>query len=71
MSVDGIKLWLLICKVNDQRCQYPEMTTSQVVTTYVSDCQQLLSPIQGYVHPDDYTQPTYNDTFHSFTKTIS
>ena len=33
------------------------MTTAQVVETSVTVDNN--SPIQGYVHPDDHTQPTF------------
>ena len=34
------------------------MTSAQVVETSVTVNNN--SPVQGYVHPDDHTQPTYN-----------
>ena len=37
-----------------------KMTTAQVVETLVTVNNN--SPIQDYVHPDDYTQPTYEMT---------
>ena len=37
-----------------------EMITAQVVETSVIVNNN--SPIQDYVHPDDYTQPTYEMT---------
>ena len=36
------------------------MTTTQVVKTSVTVNNN--STIQGYVHPDDHTQPTYETT---------
>ena len=44
-----------------------KMTTTQVVETSVTVNNN--SPIQGYVHPDDQTQPTFEMTpgFKSFT----
>ena len=49
MSVDGIKLWLLIWLVFDSEEDYHTGCRS------VSHCQHA---IQDYVHPDDHTQPT-------------
>ena len=47
------------------------MTTTQVVETSVTVNNN--SPIQDYVHPDDYTPPTYEMTpgFKPFTFSIS
>ena len=44
------------------------MSTAQVVETPVTPVNN--SPIQDYVHPDDYTQPAYDRTpgFKPFTK---
>ena len=59
VSVDGIILWLLILLVNYviQLTLTLKMTTAQVVETSVSVNNN--NPIQGYVHPDDQTQPTF------------
>ena len=48
-----------------------KMTTTQVVETSVTVNNN--SPIQDYVHLDDYTQPTYEMTpgFKPFTFSIS
>ena len=44
-----------------------KMTSTQVVKTSVTLNNN--SPIQDYIHPDDHTQPTWNDfwfeTFHN------
>ena len=41
-----------------------KMTAAQVVETSVTVNN---SPIRDYFHPDDHTQPTYDQTFHSRT----
>ena len=45
------------------------MTTAQVVKTSVTVNNNVNSPIQDYVHPDDQTQPTFEMTpgFKPFT----
>ena len=39
-----------------------KMTTAQVVATSVRTVNNMHSPIQDYVHPDDQTQPTFEMT---------
>ena len=39
------------------------MTTAQVVKTSVTFSTTTVLPIQDYVHPDDHTQPTYEQNF--------
>ena len=48
-----------------------KMTTTQVVEKSVTVNNN--SPIEDYVHPDDYTQPTYEITpgFKLFTATVN
>ena len=72
-SVDGIILWLLIIIIvigfNNQSIIPStdviqltltlKMTTAQVVETSVTVNNN--SPIQDYVHPDDQTQPTFDN----------
>ena len=36
-----------------------KMTTAQVVETSVRTVNNMHSPIQDYVHPDDQTKPTF------------
>ena len=59
-SVDGIILWL-------QLTLTLKMTTTQVFETSVTVNNN--SPFQGYVHPDDQTQLTFEMTpgFKPFT----
>ena len=46
------------------------MTTAQVVETSVTVNNNVNSPIQDYVHPDDHTQTPYEMTpgFKPFTE---
>ena len=39
-----------------------KMTTAQVVETSVRTVNNMHSPIQDYVHPDDQTKPTFEMT---------
>ena len=43
------------------------MTTAQVVETSVTVNNN--SPFQDYVHPDDQTQPTFEDDFGAISAT--
>ena len=39
-----------------------KMTTAKVVETSVRTVNNMHSPIQDYVHPDDQTKPTFEMT---------
>ena len=39
-----------------------KITTAQVVETSVRTVNNMHSPIQDYVHPDDQTKPTFEMT---------